>query len=150
MGRRSIDLWAFSLVVVRLGHRFLLVQERKHGETWYFPAGRLEAGETFPAAAIRETREEAGIDIAIDGILRVEHTPNGTSARMRVIFVASPKDDTPPKSLPDDESLRAAWVTLDELDDLRLRGQEVREVLTAVAAGAPVYPLSLLAPEGER
>jgi phosphatase NudJ len=146
---KSIETWCFALVVVRLGHRFLVVRERKHGGGWYLPAGRVEAGETFAEAAIRETREEAGIEVALDGILRVEHSPSpdGT-ARQRVLFVARPVDDTPPKSEPDDESMGAAWVTLDELDALSLRGAEIVDLFRAVAEGAQMHPLSLLVLEG--
>ncbi|MCA9712212.1 MAG: NUDIX domain-containing protein, partial [Myxococcales bacterium] len=71
MARVPLPTWTFALVVVRLGPRFLLVHERKHGGGWYLPAGRVEPGETIAAAAIRETREEAGIPIVLDGILRV-------------------------------------------------------------------------------
>ena len=145
--RDPIPTWCFSLVVVRLGPRFLIVHEAKHGQLWYLPAGRVEPGETFAEAAIRETREEAGIDVALDGIVRIEHTPSRDGARMRVLFVAHPIDDRPPKSVPDDESLGAAWVTLDELDSYPLRGDEVRELFAHVAAGGAVFPLALLADE---
>jgi len=41
MPREPIQTWYFALVVVRLQHRFLLVHERKHGQKWYLPAGRV-------------------------------------------------------------------------------------------------------------
>jgi 8-oxo-dGTP pyrophosphatase MutT (NUDIX family) len=145
--RVAIPTWYFALTVVRLGHRFLLVHERKH-HSWYLPAGRVEPGESLADAAVRETLEEAGIPIVLEGILRFEHAvrPDG-SARQRVFFVARPEDDTPPKSRPDEFSLGAAWVSLDELDQLPLRGEEVRAVLEYAALGPPIYPLSLWAPE---
>jgi phosphatase NudJ len=67
---------------------------------------------------------------------------------VRVVFLARPLDDTPPKSAPDGESLGAAWVSLDELSRYPLRGQEVRELLEYVAGGGAVYPLDVLRPEG--
>ena len=148
MSRRPIPTWFFAVVVVRRGERFLLVHERKHGQRWYFPAGRAEPGEDLYTAARRETMEEAGIDIALDGVYRVEHSVTADSARVRVLFSARPIDDTPPKSEPDGESLEAGWFRLDELRSLPLRGAEVEHVLRAVAAGAPVYPLSVLVREG--
>jgi phosphatase NudJ len=63
-----------------------------------------------------------------------------------VIFVARPADDAEPRATTD--SLGAAWVTLDELDRLELRGGEVRELFHYIASGGAVYPLSLLAVEG--
>lgn len=148
MGREAIPSWFFVLVVVRLGHRFLLVHERKHGQLWYLPAGRVEPGETFVEAAHRETLEEAGIPIVVEGILRVEHTPQDASTRVRVMVVAHPRDDTPPKKVPDEESLEAGWFSLEELAALPLRGVEVREIFEHVAEGGAIAPLSLLVAEG--
>lgn len=145
MSREPIPTWCFALAVVRLGHRFLVVREAKHGQRWYLPAGRVEPGESFAAAAIRETREEAGVAIAVEGILRIEREAHADGARMRVVFVARPVDDHPPKAVPDGESLGAAWVTLAELDRLPLRAAEVRELFEHVAHGGPIYPLGLLA-----
>jgi phosphatase NudJ len=148
MPREPIPTWCFALVVVRKGDRFLLVQESKYGEPWYLPAGRVEAGELFAAAAVRETLEEAGIPVRVTGVIRVEYSPSPVGARMRVIFLAEPVDDTPPKTEPDDESLGAAWVALDELSKYSLRGEEVTELFTYVAGGGAVYPPDLLQPEG--
>ena len=89
-----------ALAIVRLGRRFLIVHERKHGQRWYLPAGRVDPGETLVEAARRETLEEAGIPIVVDGIVRIEHTPLADCSRVRGIFVAHPADDTPPKSTP--------------------------------------------------
>ena len=69
---------------------------------------------------------------------------------MRVFVLARAVDDTPPKSVADEHSLEARWVTLDEVDALPLRGVEVREIVRAVLDGAFVAPRSLLAEEGAR
>jgi 8-oxo-dGTP pyrophosphatase MutT (NUDIX family) len=149
LARQPIPTWYFAVVLVRLSDRFLLVQESKHGQLWYLPAGRVEAGEDLVQAARRETLEEAGIPIIVEGILRVEHSPlTDGSARLRVVFAARPADDTKPKSEPDEESLQAAWVSLAELSEYPLRGNEVRMLCEYAAGGGPVYPLSLLQREG--
>ena len=147
MTRKSIPTYCFALVVVRLGHRFLLVQERKHGQLWYLPAGRVEPGETIVAAAHRETLEEAGVRVRLDGLLRIQHTPGSDSQRIRYIFSATPTDDTPPKSVADDESLAARWVTIAEMNELPLRGSEVLNWAQYVLNGGAVYPLTLLTDE---
>lgn len=149
MAREPIPTWFFVLVIVRQADRFLLVHERKHGQLWYLPAGRVEPGETFVEAAHRETMEEAGIPIVVNGVLRVEHSPTQQgSARLRVILVASPADNTPIKSQPDEHTLGAAWVTLENLNNLPLRGFEVRSIFEYLAASGTVFPLSLLTYEG--
>lgn len=148
MGREAIPSWFFVVVVVRQEDCFLLVHERKHGQKWYLPAGRIEPRETFIQAALRETLEETGVPIVIDGILEIQHTPilDG-SARVRFILSAHPANDTPPKSIPDDESLGAAWITLEEMQQIPLRGDEVIKLCASVANGAPIYPLELITTE---
>jgi phosphatase NudJ len=148
MARDPIPTHCYALTVVRRGDEFLLVHEAKHGQLWYLPAGRVEPGETFAAAAVRETLEEAGIPVRIVGVLRVEHSPGPTASRLRVVFLAEPADDTPPNSVPDDESLEAAWVSLDRLSEYPLRGTEVRELFEYVMKGGPVCPVEIIQPEG--
>jgi 8-oxo-dGTP pyrophosphatase MutT (NUDIX family) len=150
MARAALPTWYFALVVVRRGHRFLLTQERKYDSTWSIPGGRVEPGESLADAAVREVFEETGVPIRLDGILRVEHTPGGGAARdarVRVLFTGTPIDDTPPKTMADDESLGAAYLTLDEIRALPLRGAELRALLESVADGRQVFPLDLLGHE---
>ncbi len=147
MGRHPTPTWFFALAIVRQGHRFLLTQERKYGATWSIPGGRVEPGETLTDACVREVLEETGVPVVLDGIYRLEHAPNASGSRIRVFFAATPRDDTPPKDIADDESLRAAWLTLDEVGRLPLRGADLRALLDSVTRGCAVYPLSLLADE---
>jgi phosphatase NudJ len=143
-----MEAHCFAVVIARMGDRFLMVHERKFGTTWSLPMGRLDPLETFAEAAVRETREEAGVDVELDGIVRVEHTPLPDCVRVRVMFVAHPRGDATPKSEPDDESLGAAWCTRDEIAKLALRGPEMLSLVDWVLRGAKVMPLSMVVPEG--
>jgi phosphatase NudJ len=151
MARTPLPTWYFALVVVRRGHRFLLTQERKYGSTWSIPGGRVEPGESLTDAAVREVLEETGVPIRLDGILRVEHTPSGAGGgggtRVRVLFTGTPIDDTPPKTAADDESLGAAYLALEEIRELPLRGADLGALLESVAGGQQVFPLELLGHE---
>lgn len=152
MARTPIPTWYFALVVVRRGHRFLLTQERKYGSTWSIPGGRVEHAETLHDAAIREVFEETGVPIQLDGVLRVEHTvpPDADAdsyARVRILYMGTPLDDTKPKEMADDESLGAGWFTLDEIRRMPLRGAELRALLESVASGRQVFPLDMIGPE---
>lgn len=143
----GIETWCFVLVGVRSGRRLLLVREAKHGQGWWLPAGRVEAGETFEAAALRETREEAGVEVRLDGLVRVERSLVTNGARMRVVFTAVQLDDRPPKSHADEHSLEARWFTPEEIAELDLRGPEPLELARYLARGGPLFPLSLLTTE---
>ncbi|HSP80098.1 MAG TPA: NUDIX domain-containing protein [Myxococcaceae bacterium] len=148
MVREAIPSWYFALVVVRDEDRFLVVQERKHEQRWYLPAGRVEIGETLADGARREVLDETGVEVELTGVLRIEHTPLPEFSRVRVFYVARPSGAKTPKTTADEHSLQARWVTLAELRALPLRELEVFEVFEAVLGGAPVVPMSVLTAEG--
>jgi ADP-ribose pyrophosphatase YjhB (NUDIX family) len=145
---RPSPTWTIALIVVREGDRFVLVEEH-HDRGWYLPAGRIEHGESLVDGARREVREESGLEVELDGILRIEHTPAlaARDARLRIVFLAHPIGGTL-KTTADDESLGAVWVRLDQLHAYRLRSAEVARHLEYVARGGLIAPSWLLAGEG--
>lgn len=52
--------------------------EPGHG-LWVFPGGYVDRGEDVRTAAIREAREEAGIDIRLDGLVGIYSYPGVTA-----------------------------------------------------------------------
>jgi 8-oxo-dGTP pyrophosphatase MutT (NUDIX family) len=134
---RISQLYNFSLVICRHPHtgKFLLCQEFANQGYWC-PGGAVDPGETLTTAAVRETIEEAGIEVELKGILGVEYNPVGISQRtqnhiirLRVIFYAEPTQSKGmsqlPKSSPDYESAGACWCSYEEIQsDIKLRGNE--------------------------
>ena len=57
---QSADVVAAGVVVWRPGRRVLLVHRPRYDD-WSFPKGKLDPGETAPAAAVREVNEETGV-----------------------------------------------------------------------------------------
>lgn len=57
------EVHAAGGVIVRNGQ--IAVVHRPHREDWSLPKGKLEAGESFSVAAIREIQEETGFDVVL-------------------------------------------------------------------------------------
>jgi 8-oxo-dGTP pyrophosphatase MutT (NUDIX family) len=153
--RADVRLYSFGLCVIRRRSdgRFLCVQEYASQGFW-LPGGGIDPSELPWVGAERECMEEAGVRVRLTHVLRVEVSPHhrhGSSyCRMRYIFYGEPADeaDCEPKTLPDFESAGAAWVAVDELRRLRLRGGEPVEWFEYVARGGQMYPMSLFGLEG--
>jgi ADP-ribose pyrophosphatase YjhB (NUDIX family) len=78
--------------LVHKGGRLLLVKrnERPSKGMWSFPGGALELGETTADTAVREIKEETGLDIVIERLFDVvNYLPyeRGASARNQVIVI---------------------------------------------------------------
>jgi 8-oxo-dGTP pyrophosphatase MutT (NUDIX family) len=144
VARDPIPTWFFVVTIVHRDGRYLLLKEKKH-RGWYFPAGRVEAGESLADAALRETREETGVDVVLEGLLRFEHGPTTQGVRVRVFFLARPLPGSDPRQTRDNDG--AAMLTLDEIRALELRGPDVLPCLEFHAAGGRVLPLDALTTE---
>lgn len=146
--REGTPAWCFSVVVVRQGDRFLLVQERKHDQLWYLPAGKVEPGESFAQAAVRETLEESGVHVRLTGVIRFDLGRNPLGRRFRAIFLGEPAGDPTPKDFADKHSLQAKWVAPAELGQYPLRGADVSQLIEYVVSGKVIYPLEVFGQEG--
>ncbi len=66
----TIPTTRLSVIVVNDDKKILLVRHRKGTRTyWVLPGGRLEYGEAFNECAVRELKEETGLDIAVGKIV---------------------------------------------------------------------------------
>jgi len=147
---------AFSLVVCRhpVTKLWLAVEENKN-RGWWLPGGFVECGDNHFNTAIKETQEEAGVDVELKGILRIENTMTATGGRQRVIFYAEPKDlQQQPKMEADGESMGAAWMSEEDLKAKSrlsppegLRGPELLHWSQYIEGGGTIYPLSILTTE---
>eukprot|EP00300_Choanocystis_sp_HF-7_P040603 c7086_g1_i2.p1 GENE.c7086_g1_i2~~c7086_g1_i2.p1 ORF type:complete len:480 (+),score=47.94 c7086_g1_i2:40-1440(+) len=150
--KKQHHTYIFTLVVThrKSDNKFLLVNEPASWG-WWIPGGRVEWSEGLKAAAMREVKDEAGVNVNIEGILKIEYAPGPSRTRQRFIFFATPVDETRSraKCVPDYQSRGACWVTLEELEVLPLRGEEPKKWFKYVAEGGAICPISALAVDGE-
>jgi 8-oxo-dGTP pyrophosphatase MutT (NUDIX family) len=103
--------------IIERDGRFLLVEEEtRHGPRFNQPAGHLEAGETLPAGALRETLEETGWHIAptaLVGIYRWQ-APDNDATFIRFAFAGEALRYDAARPL-DIGILRAVWLPYDEI-----------------------------------
>lgn len=73
------------------GHPIVLVERRHEPLGWALPGGFVDVGETVEQAAIREAREETGLDIELGPLLGVFSDParDPRGHTIAVVFVAS-------------------------------------------------------------
>ena len=74
---------------------------------WDLPAGYLEAHESFEQAAVRETREESGLDVRLVSLSGVYHSPMANA--VTAVFRAEPTDASASVQM-DHESSDHVWV----------------------------------------
>jgi ADP-ribose pyrophosphatase YjhB (NUDIX family) len=110
---------AVGTIIANGGDRLVLVRraiEPGYGK-WVFPGGYVDRGERLTTAAIREAKEECGLDVRIDGLVNVysyNHAP------VIVVYAATAVGGT---LCVDDESLESAEVEPAAIpwDDLAFR-----------------------------
>lgn len=90
--------------------RILVVRTTYLGRGWMLPGGRVERGESPHVAAVRETREETGLDVEVHRLLLVDaRVPSSVS----FVFAGSVVGgDLEPQF---GEIAEAGWVGRDEI-----------------------------------
>ncbi|MBL8103104.1 MAG: NUDIX domain-containing protein, partial [Anaerolineales bacterium] len=68
----------------------ILLTQREDFETWILPSGGVEDGESIAQAAIRETKEETGLDVELTRLVGVYSRISNMSPGYMVLFAAKP------------------------------------------------------------
>ncbi len=116
MGMKCCPVLTVDTVVID-GDKILLVK-RKYEPfkgKWALPGGRVECGERVEDAALRELKEETGIDAELVTLLSVYSDPDRDPRGhyVTVAFIAFPKGEKTPKPSTDAEDAR--WFKLIEI-----------------------------------
>lgn len=108
-------------VVVVNDHGEILLIRRSDNDNWAVPGGGMDLGESISEAAVREVREETGIDIEVAGLVGIytnprhviEYTSNGeVRQEFSIVFTGRPVGGETRTS---SESAEVLWVAPDDL-----------------------------------
>jgi ADP-ribose pyrophosphatase YjhB (NUDIX family) len=114
-----------NVVVVNGADEILMIRRADNGN-WALPGGAIDLGESVAQAAIRETREESGIDCEVTGLVGIYsdprhvilYTSNGEARQeFSVVLTARPVSGTP---TPSEESAEVRWVPASDLPSLTM------------------------------
>lgn len=111
-----------NVAVVNEAGDILMIRRTDNGN-WALPGGAIDLGESVAQAAIRETREETGIDCEVTGIVGIYsdprhvilYTSNGEARQeFSIVLTARPLSGRP---TPSSESSEVRWVSIAEVSN---------------------------------
>lgn len=120
VGTSPLWLSGVSAVVLDANDRVLLTRRKDNGR-WAIVSGILEPGEEPGPAALREIREEAGVDAELVRLTSVDVTeqityPNGDVAQyLDITFLA--RHISGEARVADDENLAVEWFAVDAVPE---------------------------------
>jgi ADP-ribose pyrophosphatase YjhB (NUDIX family) len=111
-----------NVVVVNDSGEMLMIR-RTDNDNWAVPGGAIDLGESVAQAAVRETREESGIECEMTGIVGIYsdpkhvilYTSNGEARQeFSIVLTARPLSGHP---TPSSESSEVRWVSVSKVLD---------------------------------
>ncbi|HEU5156033.1 MAG TPA: NUDIX domain-containing protein [Streptosporangiaceae bacterium] len=123
----------------------ILMIRRSDNDNWAVPGGAIDLGESVAQAAIRETKEETGVDCEITGLVGIysdpKHVIHYTSndevrQEFSIVLTARAIGGRPRTS---DESREVHWVKVSAVENLRM-DRSMRQRITDYLNGgsAPI------------
>lgn len=111
-------------IIIEVEGGIVLIERKNPPHGWAIPGGFVDYGETVEAAAVREAKEETGLDVRLTGLLGVYSDPSRDPRRHTIstVFVASATG----RPVADDDAADAGVFTEDTLpDDIAFDHREI-------------------------
>jgi len=142
VGRASDVVRAAGGLVVRRnpeGWGEVVVVHRPSREDWSFPKGKLDPGETFEEAAVREVREETGLDCILGRFIgHTEYRDRKDRPKVVAYWIMNPVGGV---FYANDEVDEMRWLSYADAAAL-LSYERDRELLLVLSAADEIVPLA--------
>ena len=133
-----------AAVAILNSRRELLMLHRMDNKKWTMPGGTLEFGESMTECALREVKEESGLDVQIKDIIgtytdpniRIAYSDGEVRQEFTIVYYGEALDYD---VCLDDESSQFQWIPLEEVIRLPLADSQKRrieDVLSYLANGS--------------
>ena len=119
----------------------ILMIRRTDNNLYSIPGGEVEPGETLTQAAVREVKEETGIDVGITGLIGIYSNPDHVIAyddgEVRQEFsICFRAENMGGRSRISDESSEVHWVQLNNLSHLEIHPSILLRINDALSSSA--------------
>ncbi|MCS0639219.1 NUDIX domain-containing protein [Streptomyces sp. LP05-1] len=119
----SMVVAAAASAVVTDDHGRILLQRRRDNDLWALPGGGVDLADSLPGTAVREVKDETGLDVAITGLVGtytdpkhiIAYTGGEVRRRFNVCFTARITGGQLEIS---DESTELGYVSQEEIEQL--------------------------------
>lgn len=98
---------------------------------WALPGGFVEYGETVESAAVRETKEETGLDVELGGIIGVYSKP-GRDPRGHIVTICYLAHKTGGNLFADTDASDVRWFELNKISKIDLAFDHLKIIDDAV------------------
>lgn len=131
---KRVDV-AYVLLLDEAHEKVLMVKNIGENSSYYtLPGGAVEEGETLPEAAVREVKEETGLDIEVSGIVSVMEAFFEARGHHAIFFIfeGGVKGGDINISMPD-EIEEVVWMEVEEAERYLSLPVRVKELLVSTA-----------------
>lgn len=112
-------------VIVEIEGKVVLIERKYPPHGWALPGGMVDIGEKLENAAIRELKEETGLDVTLEALLSVYSDPKRDERRHVVSAVFVGQAEGVPCAA--DDAKNAGLFGLDELPTLAFDHKDILE-----------------------